>query len=194
MDPLAEFALDDDASAEDAALAEATCALALGRLDGLVAGLSDDEKALFCMHLLRRALIAALLPARDPMATLGEWRAIASYSHIDPRVRASGPALGLAGLRPAQTPRDQASASIEWNRPDTARIGITARYVAGQFEDDQNSRRLDDAQAGKDAVALGHAALPPGPSARSSRLRATTLSASVSSAPSKIDSTRASTK
>lgn len=81
----------------------------------------------------------------DGMATLGEWRAIASYSHIDPRVRASGAALGLAGLRPAQTPRDQASASIEWNRPDTARIGVTARYVASQYEDDQNSRRLADA-------------------------------------------------
>ncbi|GGN46385.1 hypothetical protein GCM10011349_13490 [Novosphingobium indicum] len=61
MEPLTAFAFDDDASAEEAALAEATCALALGRLDGLVAGLSGDEKTLFCMHLLRRALIAALL-------------------------------------------------------------------------------------------------------------------------------------
>ncbi|PEQ12538.1 hypothetical protein B2G71_11800 [Novosphingobium sp. PC22D] len=61
MDPLAEFALDDDASGEEAALAEASCALVLGRLDGLVAGLSDDEKTLFCMHLLRKTLITALL-------------------------------------------------------------------------------------------------------------------------------------
>ena len=61
MDPLAEFALDDDASGEEAALAEASCALVLGRLDGLVAGPSDDEKTLFCMHLLRKTLITALL-------------------------------------------------------------------------------------------------------------------------------------
>lgn len=61
MNPLGAFAPDDDASAEDAALAEATCALALGRLDGLVAGLDGGEKTLFCTHLLRRTLIAALL-------------------------------------------------------------------------------------------------------------------------------------
>ena len=61
MDPLAEFALDEDASGEEVALAEASCALVLGRLDGLAAGLSNDEKTLFCMHLLRRTLIAALL-------------------------------------------------------------------------------------------------------------------------------------
>ncbi|AKM12170.1 hypothetical protein AB433_18695 (plasmid) [Croceicoccus naphthovorans] len=61
MEPLTAFTLDDDAPAEDAALTEASCALVLGRLDGLVAGLSDDEKTLFCMHLLRRTLIAALL-------------------------------------------------------------------------------------------------------------------------------------
>ncbi|MES2497627.1 MAG: TonB-dependent receptor [Pseudomonadota bacterium] len=81
----------------------------------------------------------------DGMATLGEWRMTASYSHIDPTVRATGAALALDGLRPAQTPRDQASASVEWNRPGTARIGVTARYIASQFEDDQNSRALDDA-------------------------------------------------
>ena len=61
MEPLAEFALDDDASGEEAALAEASCALVLGRLEGLVAGLSGNEKTLFCMCLLRRTLIAALL-------------------------------------------------------------------------------------------------------------------------------------
>ena len=81
----------------------------------------------------------------DGMATLGEWRAIASYAHISPKVRSSGGALPLDGLRPAQTPRDQGSASIEWNRAGFARAGVTVRYVASQFEDDQNSRSLRDA-------------------------------------------------
>ena len=81
----------------------------------------------------------------DALATFGEWRLSASFSHIDPRVRASGGAVGLNGLRPAQTPRDQGSASIEWSRPGLARAGVTARYVAKQFEDDQNSRGLRDA-------------------------------------------------
>jgi outer membrane receptor protein involved in Fe transport len=81
----------------------------------------------------------------EAMGTLGEWRLSASYSHIDPRVRASGAAAALAGLRPAQTPRDQGSLQLEWNRPGTARAGVTARYIGRQFEDDQNSRQLRDA-------------------------------------------------
>lgn len=94
----------------------------------------------------------------DGLATLGEFRLSASYSHIDPRVRSDGAAIALDGLRPAQTPRDQGSASIEWNRPGTTRLGLTARYIGRQYEDDQNSRRLDDALT-FDAVAaveLGH--------------------------------------
>ena len=81
----------------------------------------------------------------EAQATFGEWRLAGSYTHINPKVRATGGAVALNGLRPAQTPRDQGSASIEWNRPGLARAGITARYIARQFEDDQNSRGLDDA-------------------------------------------------
>jgi len=88
----------------------------------------------------------------DAQARLGDWRLLASYSYIDPRVWASNGAVALDGLRPAQTPRHQASASIEWGRPDLARIGVTARYVGRQFEDDQNSRGLRDALT-VDAVA-----------------------------------------
>lgn len=81
----------------------------------------------------------------DGMATLGEYRLIGSFSHIDPKLRSSGAAVALNGLRPAQTPRDQLSMTGEWNRPGVARLGLTARYVASQYEDDQNSRSLDDA-------------------------------------------------
>ena len=81
----------------------------------------------------------------DGMATLGEYRLTGSWSHIDPRVRASGASLALDGLRPAQTPRDQLSLTGEWNRPHVARLALTAHYVAAQYEDDQNSRRLRDA-------------------------------------------------
>ncbi|RYD89080.1 MAG: TonB-dependent receptor, partial [Sphingomonadales bacterium] len=81
----------------------------------------------------------------EGQATFGEWRLAGSFTHINPKVRASGGAIALNGLRPAQTPRDQGSASIEWSRPGLARAGITARYIAKQFEDDQNSRGLRDA-------------------------------------------------
>ena len=80
----------------------------------------------------------------DGEATLGRWRLAASYALTDARVRASGLAAPLDGLRPAQTPRHTASGSIGWSgRPFAA--SATVRYVASQFEDDQNSRRLDDA-------------------------------------------------
>ena len=57
------------------------------------------------------------------------------------RVDASGAAVALDGLVPAQTPRDQLSATLGWTR-DTALLSATVRHVARQFDDDQNSRSL----------------------------------------------------
>lgn len=88
----------------------------------------------------------------EAMASFGDWRLIGSWSHITPTVRALAPALALNGLRPAQTPRDQGSTTIEWNRAGIARLGLTVRYIGRQYEDDQNSRSLDDAVT-VDAVA-----------------------------------------
>ncbi|SFP60552.1 TonB-dependent receptor [Sphingomonas rubra] len=65
----------------------------------------------------------------------------ASWSHVDPRVRASGAAVALDGLRPAQTPRDQVSATIDGRHRGFV-ASFTVRHVARQFEDDQNSRSL----------------------------------------------------
>jgi outer membrane receptor protein involved in Fe transport len=65
----------------------------------------------------------------------------ASWSHVDARVRADGTAAPLDGLRPAQTPRDQLSATID-ARHRRAAAALTLRHVAHQFEDDQNRRTL----------------------------------------------------
>lgn len=75
-----------------------------------------------------------------------EWRlgavgARASWSHASARVRASGSAAALDGLRPAQTPVDQVSATLDWRRGATT-AALTVRHVAAQFEDDGNSRSL----------------------------------------------------
>jgi outer membrane receptor protein involved in Fe transport len=64
-----------------------------------------------------------------------------SWSHVDARVEASGTAAALDGLRPAQTPRDQVSATIDGRYRGLA-ASATVRHVARQFDDDQNSRRL----------------------------------------------------
>lgn len=94
----------------------------------------------------------------DAAASYGPWHVSGSYSHVDATVRSSGAAAALGGLRPAQTPRDQLSATLQWNRPDSLRLGTTVRYVASQYEDDQNSRSLASAWT-VDAIAqapIGH--------------------------------------
>lgn len=78
----------------------------------------------------------------------------ASWSHVDPRVVASGAAAALDGLRPAQTPRDLTSATLGWRKGGAA-ISTTLRHAARQFEDDQNSRSLAPA-----TTLDGYAALP----------------------------------
>ncbi|URW76336.1 TonB-dependent receptor [Sphingomonas donggukensis] len=77
----------------------------------------------------------------DAEASHGQGFARASWSHVNSRVEASGAAAPLDGLVPAQTPSDQVSGTIGW-RKGTAVISTTLRYVASQFDDDQNTRVL----------------------------------------------------
>ena len=90
----------------------------------------------------------------DARYTLGPVTALASWSHVDARVKASGAALALDGLRPAQTPRDAVSGTLGWRRGSAA-LSATVRHVARQFDDDQNSRSLAPA-----TTIDGYAALP----------------------------------
>ncbi|MEI9850370.1 MAG: TonB-dependent receptor [Sphingomonas sp.] len=87
----------------------------------------------------------------DARFEAGELRLSASWALTDARVAASGLAAPLDGLRPAQTARNQGSATLGWARGD-AGASLTARYVAPQYEDDQNARLLADAVT-LDAVA-----------------------------------------
>jgi vitamin B12 transporter len=72
--------------------------------------------------------------------TDGQWRLSASYAFVDARVRGSGLSATLDGLRPAQTPRNQASVTLGRESLWGLSASATVRYVAGQYEDDQNSR------------------------------------------------------
>lgn len=63
MEPFHPLASDADADPSEVAEAQAACAFALGRLDGLLAGLTDIEKRLFCVGLLREMLFSALAQA-----------------------------------------------------------------------------------------------------------------------------------
>ena len=74
----------------------------------------------------------------------GPWslRAGASWTHA--RMRASGPAAFLDGLRPAQTPNFSATLSAGWAE-DAKGVQIVLRRAGAQYEDDLNTRRLNAA-------------------------------------------------
>jgi vitamin B12 transporter len=80
----------------------------------------------------------------DASLEFGNWQAQASLAWADPRVRASGTAAGLDGLRPAATPQFGASATLGWTIPRIA-TAVTLRHTGAQFDDDQNLRRLPPA-------------------------------------------------
>lgn len=81
----------------------------------------------------------------DASLALGRWRLAAGYSFADAKVRASGTAVALDGLRPAQAPRHSASASLTWTMPRGAHASLALRYAGGQYEDDLNRQRIPDA-------------------------------------------------
>lgn len=65
----------------------------------------------------------------------------ASWSHTNSTVDGTGIAAALDGLRPAQTPCDQLSGTIDGHYRG-ATLSTTLRHIARQFEDDQNIRVL----------------------------------------------------
>lgn len=80
----------------------------------------------------------------------------ASYAYTDSAVKAPGQAFN--GLRPAQTPRHAASATLGWARAHGPSLSATVRYVGKQYEDDLQTDVLPhaltvDATA---AVPTGH--------------------------------------
>ncbi len=81
----------------------------------------------------------------DASVDLGRWRLAAGYSFADAEVRASGAALPLDGLRPAQTPRHSLAATLSWRGPRDAAAALSARYMSGQYEDDLNRQLIPDA-------------------------------------------------
>lgn len=76
--------------------------------------------------------------------TRGEFSLGAGLSFTDAKVKADQAAAPLDGLRPAQTPRFAASASLGWERGPKA-LTISMRHVGAQFEDDLNVDRLKPA-------------------------------------------------
>ncbi|HTU11640.1 MAG TPA: TonB-dependent receptor [Allosphingosinicella sp.] len=81
----------------------------------------------------------------DASLNLGRVRLAAGYSFADAELSASGAAAPLDGLRPAQTPRHNVTASLAWAGPRGAYAMLGLRYVSAQYEDDLNVQRIPDA-------------------------------------------------
>jgi outer membrane receptor protein involved in Fe transport len=81
----------------------------------------------------------------DGRLSLNGWSLSAGYSFAEAQVEASGAALPLNGLRPAQTPRHTGTATLAWQPRDGASASLSARYVGDQYEDDLNRQRLPGA-------------------------------------------------
>ncbi|MEO6248802.1 MAG: TonB-dependent receptor [Sphingomicrobium sp.] len=73
------------------------------------------------------------------------WDVHFSYSYVDARVRDDGAGRALDGLRPAQIPQQQGSATIGWSASRGQRVSLTGRATTTQFEDDLNQRSLKSA-------------------------------------------------
>jgi outer membrane receptor protein involved in Fe transport len=78
-------------------------------------------------------------------ASLGDFTLSGSYAYSHSTVRASGVAVALDGLTPAQSPRHAANATIRWGRDAGPIVAATVRYVGAQFEDDLQANILPDA-------------------------------------------------
>ncbi|QJB69064.1 TonB-dependent receptor [Parasphingorhabdus halotolerans] len=68
-----------------------------------------------------------------------------AYSYVNADVKSSGVATAVNGLRPAQIPRHNASASLRWEQDNGTGAAVSLRYIGQQFEDDVNIQSLNDA-------------------------------------------------
>ncbi|BAV65450.1 TonB-dependent receptor [Sphingobium cloacae] len=81
---------------------------------------------------------------------ISDFQLSASYAYSRSKVRAPGEPFD--GLRPAQSPRHAASATLAWRPQAGPSLSTTLRYVSKQYEDDLQSNALPDALT-VDAVA-----------------------------------------
>jgi outer membrane receptor protein involved in Fe transport len=65
-----------------------------------------------------------------------------SLAYTDAEMRGTGLALGLNGLRPAQTPEWAASGTVSWRPQNGMLVSATLRHIGLQYEDDQEDDAL----------------------------------------------------
>jgi outer membrane receptor protein involved in Fe transport len=71
-----------------------------------------------------------------------DWRLLVGHAWTDAQVIAATGQPGLAGKHLAQVPKHVTTGSVRWERPAWFSAQVVARFVGGQFEDDQNTLPL----------------------------------------------------
>ena len=71
-----------------------------------------------------------------------ELRLLVGHAYTDATVLESHNQRALEGKRLAQVPEHVTTGSVRWEHPDWLSVQVTARFVGGQFEDDQNTLPL----------------------------------------------------
>ena len=72
------------------------------------------------------------------------WKFTLDYIHTDATVTEAKARRELEGNRLAQTPEQQATLGVTWDRAGALGARIEGRYVGDQYEDDLEQRRMDD--------------------------------------------------
>ena len=86
-------------------------------------------------------------------AQLGQVSLDGSLAWTDARLEASGSSAALNGLRPAQTPKLAASATLAWAPHAGWRLALSVKHLGAQYEDDRQTDLLPAATT-LDAFAL----------------------------------------
>ena len=89
-------------------------------------------------------IVADGLEASGRIALAGGWTLTASYLFVAARVRAFDAQPDLEGNRVAQSPRHTVTAGARWRPGPRWQVSVEGRYGASQFDDDLNTRLLDD--------------------------------------------------
>jgi vitamin B12 transporter len=126
-------------------LEEAIANVTLGRGPGIFPGVGFVSAAGEYRQRRNLDAVESVGVELDGRLDLGAWSLSGGYSFADAHVRASGAAIPLNGLRPAQTPRHSLAGTVSWRSLDGIRASGTLRYVGAQYEDDLNQDLLPDA-------------------------------------------------
>lgn len=91
------------------------------------------------------AIVSKGMEIEAGLSVTDDLELLFGYAYVDAEVRASGVSAPLDGLRPAQVPRHFVTASFNYGRGADFSVDGKLRYLGRQYEDDANSRVLDDA-------------------------------------------------